>query len=121
MKFFFYILFISILCADNQTAEDILLQTFHRMDGIDHRFKVDSKASGKKKKEKHFQASVHWPSEGNLLRQTRIISTNSKRKKPSSFWEHRFRDGSKERKWMSMPIKGKLRDVLDKKNGKNFF
>ena len=109
------------MCADNQTAEDILLKTFHRMDGIDHRFKVDSKASGKKKKEKHFQASVHWASEGNLLRQTRIISTDSKRKKPSSFWEHRFRDGSKAKKWMSMSITGKLRDVSDKKVSKKDF
>ena len=109
------------MCADSQTAEDILLQTFHRMDGINHRFKVDSKASGKKKKEKHFQASVHWPSEGNLLRQTRITSINSKRKKPSSFWEHRFRDGSKAKKWMSMPITGKLKDVSDKKAGKKEF
>ena len=109
------------MCADNQTAEDILLQTFHRMDGIDHRFKVDSKASGKKKKEKHFQASVHWPSEGNFLRQTRITSTDSKRKKPSSFWEHRFRDGSKAKKWMSMSITGKLKDVSDKKVGKKDF
>ena len=91
------------------------------MDGIDHRFKVDSKASGKKKKEKHFQASVHWPDEGNLLRQTRITSTDSKRKKPSSFWEHRFRDGSKIKKWMSMPITGKLKDVSDKKVGKKDF
>ena len=121
MKFFFYILFISILSADNQTAEDILLQAFHRMDGIDHRFKVDSKASGKKKKEKHFQVSIHWPSEGNLLRQTRITSTDSKRKKPSSFWEHRFRDGTKTKKWMSLPVAGKLKDVSDKKTGKKDF
>ena len=121
MKFFFYILFISILSANNKTAEDILLQAFHRMDGIDHRFKVDSKASRKKKKEKHFQVSIHWPSEGNLLRQTRITSTDSKPKKPSSFWEHRFRDGTKTKKWMSFPVTGKLKDVSDKKTGKKDF
>ena len=109
------------MCADNQTAEDILLQTFHRMDGIDHRFKVESKSSGKKKKEKHFQASIHWPSEGNFLRQTRITSTFPKRKKPSSFWEHRYKDGTKTKKWMSLPVTGKLKDVSDKKAGKKDF
>ncbi len=121
MKFFLYILFIGIICADNQTAEHILLKTFHRMDGIDHRFKVDSEVSGKKKKEKHVQASVHWPSGGNLLHQIRITSIDSKRKKPSSFWEHRFRDGSKTKQWLSMPITGKLREVSDKKIGKKDF
>ena len=98
MKFYlylFYCLLISILCADNQIVEDILLKTIHRMDGIDYSFKVDSKISGKKKKEKYFAISIHWPSGDNLLCQTRVTSILSKQKKPSSFWEHRFHDGSK--------------------------
>ena len=124
MKFCQYILSISLiasLSADNQTAEDILLKTFHRMDGIDHRFKVDSKSIGKKKKEKHFQVSIHWPSDGHLVRKTRVTSILSKRKKPSSFWEHRFRDETKIKNWMSFPITGKLKDVSDKKAGKKDF
>ena len=114
-------LIITLLTANNQTAEDILLQTSHRMDGINHRFKVDSKSSDKKKKEKHFQVSVYWPSEGNFLRQTRVTSINPKRKNPSSFWEHRFRNGIKTKKWMSMPITGKLKDVSKKKISNNRF
>ena len=124
MKFCQYllsILFIASLCADNQTAEAILLKSFHRMDGIDHRFKVDSKESGKKKKEKHFQASVHWPSRGNFLRQIRITSIETKMKKPSSFWEHRYKDRTKAKKWISLPVTGKLKDVSDKKTGKKDF
>ena len=124
MKIYVYLLsglFISILCAESQTAEDILLKTFHRMDGIDHSFRVNSQNSGKKKKEKHFQASVHWPSEGNIISQTRVMSIDSKRKKPSSFWIQRFRDGTKTKKWMSMPITGKLKDISDKKAGKKEF
>ena len=120
-QYIFSILLIALLSADHQTAEDILLQTFHRMDGINHQFKVDSKSSKKKKKEKHFQVSIHWPSDGNLLRQTRVTSTDSKRKKPSSFWEHRFRDGTKTKRWMSFPVTGKLKDVSDKKAGKKDF
>ena len=105
---------ISLLCADNQTAEDILLKSLHRLDGINYRFKVDSKQSGNKKKEKHFQASVHWPSEGKLLRQIRVTSILTKRKKPSSFWEHRFKDGTKAKKWISLPVTGKLLDISEK-------
>ena len=91
------------------------------MDGIDHRFKIDSKSSKKKKKEQHFQASIHWPSEGDILRQTRITSTFPKRKKPTSFWEHRYKDGTKIKKWMSLPVTGKLKDVSNKKTSKKDF
>jgi len=112
---------IALLIANDQTAEDILLKAFHRIDGINHRFKVDSKSSGKKEKERHYQASVYWPPEGNLLRQTRMTSIETKRKKPSSFWEHRFRDKTKIKKWMSFPVTGKLKDVSDKKVGKKDF
>ena len=55
MKFLFYLLIITFLYADNQTAEDILLKTFHRLDGMNYQCKVDSKISGKKKKGKHFE------------------------------------------------------------------
>ena len=88
------------------------------MDGIDHRFKINSKSS---KKEKHFQALIHWPSEGDILRQTRITSTFPKRKKPTSFWEHRYKDGTKIKKWMSLPVTGKLKDVSNKKTSKKDF
>jgi len=91
------------------------------MDGIDHRFKINSKSSKKEKKGKHFQASIHWPSEGDILRQTRITSTFPKRKKPTSFWEHRYKDGTKIKKWMSLPVTGKLKDVSNKKTSKKDF
>ncbi|SVB69949.1 uncharacterized protein METZ01_LOCUS222803, partial [marine metagenome] len=124
MKIYLYSLpnlLISLLCAESQTAEDILLKTFHRMDGINHSFIIDSKESGKTKKEKFFKIFIHWPSEGNILNQTRVISIDSKRKNPSSFWVQQFRDGSKTKKWMSMPITGKLKDVSDKKSRKKEF
>ena len=88
------------------------------MDGIDHRFKINSKSS---KKEKDFQALIHWPSEGDILRQTRITSTFPKRKKPSSFWENHYKDETKTKKWMSLPVTGKLKDVSDKKISKKDF
>ena len=84
MKFLFYLLIITFLYADNQTAEEILLKSFHRMDGIDHRFKVDSKQSRKKKQERHYEVSVHWPSDGKFLRKIRITTILTKQKNPSS-------------------------------------
>jgi len=120
-KFILSVLFVTLLCADNQTAANILLQTFHRMDGINYRLLIDSKSSGKKKKEKHFEVAVYWPTDGKLLYKTRITSIKTKRKKPSSYWEHRFRNGRKAIKWISLPVTGKLKDVTDKKAGKKDF
>jgi len=123
MKINIYILliiFITLLCAENKTPEKILLNAFHRMDGINYSFKMDSRVSGKKK-EKHFKVFFHWSTKGKLLSQIRVISINSKRKKPSSFWIQCFQDGSKLKKWMSMPVTGKLKDVSDKKSSKKEF
>ena len=124
MKLYFYLPFcmlIRFLYAENQTAEEILLKTFHRMDGINYSFKMDSEQSGKKRKEKHFHVSVHYPYQGLILRQTRVVSIDSTRKKPSSFWEQRFRDETRAKRWMSLPITGKLKDVSDKKSRKDGF
>ena len=111
----------SLMHADNQIAKEILLKAFHRIDGVNHIFKLDSRESNKKKQEKHFEVYINWPSEGDLLSQTRIVSINSKRKKPSSFWVHRYRDETKIKKWMSLPITGKLKDVSDKKSSRKEF
>jgi hypothetical protein len=91
------------------------------MDGIDHRFKITIIESRKKKKEKHFEAFVHWPSEGNLLRQVRLTAIETVQKKPSSYWEHRYNDGTNTKKWMSLPVSGKLKDITGKKVGKKDF
>ena len=34
--------------------------------------------------------------------------------KPSSFWENHFRDKKTSKRWMSLPITGKLKDISDK-------
>jgi len=115
------LMFISLLYSNNQKAEEILLNSFHRMDGINYRFKVESKSSKKKKREKHFEISVLWPSDGKFLRQTRVTTILTKRKKPPSFWEHRYKNGKKANKWMSLPVTGKLKDMTDKKNRKKDF
>jgi len=124
MKHYQFIIFsycITMLCADNQTAVDILINVHHHMDGINHSFKVDSKNSGKNNSENHFQIFVNWPSDGEVIRQIRVTSIDTKKKKLSSYWEHRFRHDSKAKKWMTLPITGKLKDVSNKKSRKKDF
>jgi hypothetical protein len=41
--------------------------------------------------------------------------------KDVKFWEHRYKDAPASKRWMTMPITGKLIDVTDKKPNKNEF
>ncbi len=104
------------------SPEDILQKASRRLDGINHEFSVLMETKkGKKNKSIEFKVMVHWPEEGDILRETRILPLNSKKKKPTSYWEQLFKNGRETKRWMSMPITGKLKDVSQKKAGKKSF
>ena len=115
-----YGLIISILNGGDETVEEILLKTFHRLDSINHQFTVHFEQTGKKKKNNTYHVFVNWPGDGIILRETRVEPIQHDKKKPSSFWEHRFRDGRKSKKWITLPVTGKLKDVSNKKSKKKF-
>ena len=115
-----YGLIISVLNGGDETVEEILLKTYHRLDSVNHQFTVHFKQTGKKKKNNHYRVFVNWPEDGEILRETRVEPVQHYRKKPSSFWEHRFRDSRKSKKWITLPVTGKLKDVSKKKSKKKF-
>ena len=115
-----YGLIISILNGGDETVEGILLKTYHRLDSVNHQFTVHFKQTGKKKKNNNYRVFVNWPGDGEILRETRVEPILHDKKKPSSFWEHRFRDGRKSKKWITLPVTGKLKDVSKKKSKKKF-
>ena len=41
--------------------------------------------------------------------------------KDVKFWEHQYKNASPSKRWMTMPITGKLKDVTDKKPNRNEF
>ena len=124
MKIQYFVIGILLLApsfSKEISTEDILMRALGRMDNISHEFTVKMKRTGKKKKNSEFKVMVHWPEKDDILRETRILPLNSKKKKPSSFWEQKFRGGRRAAKWMTLPITGKLKDVSKKKlNKKNF-
>ena len=111
LKYFLCIIFCTIINADSTDVHDILNKTLHRLDNINYQLIIQLEQTGKKNKTKHYKVSVYWPEEGVILRQTHIQTIKSKNKRPSSYWEHRFRDGSQPKKWMTLPITGKLIDI----------
>ena len=117
---FIYIASISFVFGEGFSVEEILLSTLHRLDSVNLQFSVNIKGTGKKEKIKNYQISIQWPEKGDILKRTRVKPIQDKRKKPSSIWEHQFKDGRKTKRWMTMPITGKLKDISDKKSTKKF-
>ncbi len=123
MKFFLICCFLSFTFSQSGalTSIEILQKAASRMDDISHEFSVIMESRGKKKKRTEFKVLVHWPLNGDILRETRIIPLNSKKKKPTSYWEQLFKNGKDTKRWMTLPITGKLKDVSHKKAGKKSF
>ena len=115
-----YGLIFSLLNGGDEKVEEILLKSYHRLDSINHQFTVHFEQTGKKKKNKNYRVFVNWPGDGDILRETRVEPVQHDKKKPSSFWEHRFQDGRKSKKWITLPVTGKLKDVSKKKSKKKF-
>jgi len=120
IKILIYIASISFAFGENLSVEKILLNTFHRLDSVNHQFSVNIKEMGKKEKIKNYQISIRWPENGDIMKETRVKPIQNKKKKPSSIWEHQFKNGQKPKRWMTMPITGKLKDISDKKSTKEF-
>jgi|TARA_X000000368_G_C23016972_1_gene706171 hypothetical protein len=116
---FIYILTLAYGDSTNDVT-NILLKSFHRLDNINHQFSFNFKESGKKNKTNKYKILINWPKEGPHLKETRIIPVKNMKNKPTSFWENQFKDKRKSKRWMSMPITGKLKDISDKKPSKKF-
>ena len=123
MKFLLFCFLLDILFSNSDTLSpvDILRKTATRMDGVNHEFSVSMENSKKKRKKKDFKVLVNWPSEGEILRETLIQTYQDHKKKSSSYWEQKFNNGNITKRWMTMPITGKLKDISHKKAGNNSF
>ena len=114
IKYSTFILLFSFLFTDsNKSADEILLSSLHRLNGINYSFQINVNDKSKKSIKK-YKIFCDWPDTGLILSQTRIISLDKKRKKPSSVWIHQYKNSDEPKKWISMPITGKLKDFSDK-------
>ena len=120
IKILIYLSITSFLFGEDISVEKILLNTVHRLDSVNHQFSVNIREIGKKEKINNYQISIRWPENGDVMKETRIKPIKNKKAKSSSIWEHQFNNGQKPKRWMTMPVTGKLKDISDKKSTKEF-
>ncbi|MBC8312568.1 MAG: outer membrane lipoprotein-sorting protein [Candidatus Marinimicrobia bacterium] len=117
------IAFSSILMAEELTANEILTRVMNRTNGLNHSFELDVLKSqkGKPNKAKRLKISSYWPKGGSISRMSVVETLAPDNLKDVRFWEHRFKNGSKAKRWMTMPLTGKLKDISNKLASQNEF
>ena len=81
IKILIYIASISFASGEDISVEKILLNTFHRLDSVNHQFSVNIKEMGKKEKIKNYQISIRWPENGDIMKETRVKPIQDNKKK----------------------------------------
>lgn len=105
------------------SANDVLEKVMNRTKGINHSFQlsIHKQQKGKPDKHKTLQINLYWPLEGEFSRMSYVETLAPNNLKDIKFWEHRYKNDSSSKRWMTMPITGKLKDVTNKKPNKNEF
>ena len=108
--------FSSVLMAQELTANQILTKVMNRIEGLNYSFELDilKTQKGKPNKAKRLKVSAYWPQSGKVSCMTFVETLAPDNLKDVRLWEHRFKDGSKAQRWMTMPVTGKLKDVSNK-------
>ena len=114
---------VGLVVATELSANDVLDRVMNRTKGTDHSFQLSIHKQQKGKPDKHqtLKINLHWPPAGELLRMSYVETLAPNNLKGVKFWEHRYKDASPSKRWMTMPLTGKLKDVSDKKPNKNEF
>ena len=115
--------FVGIGVAGERSANDVLERVMNRTKGIDHSFQlsIHKQQKGKPDKNQSLQISLYWPTSGECTRMSYVETLAPKNLTDVKFGEQRYKDASPSKRWMTMPITGKLKDVTDKKPNKNEF
>ena len=118
-----YLLFFSCAFASELSADDILIKVMDRMKGVDYSFEVSIKKQKKGKLDKNqiYKFSLLYPVQSRFSNISYIQTLAPKNLQDVKFWEYKFKDGSQPKRWMTMPVTGKLKDMTDKKPNKSEF
>ena len=114
------ILFCIVYCSDN-LANEILLKAIEKHDGINCNFDltVVKKQKAKPDKIKQYDINIFHPKNDSLHRMIRIDTIKPLNLSDVSYWEHDYGEGGLVKRWFTLPLTGKLKEVKgdDKPSG----
>jgi hypothetical protein len=115
-----YILF-SFL-QGNVIADEILTKISNHLNGRNRSMIIDSKIvkKGEIKKTQEIKVNLFWPENEEVKKITFIAFLKPKQKLGVKFWEL-HKQGEVNKRWVTMPVTGKLKDITHKKIRKNDF
>lgn len=123
---YLFILIISILFPqinDQNSTDAILINVINRLEGINQSMVISSEIFKNEKmiEQEVISLYIHWPLDGEIKKMVYIEYKKPEKKKEVKFWEHFFKINQQSKRWMTLPVTGKLRDISEKKYKKNRF
>tara|TARA_Y100000590_G_scaffold310330_1_gene350635 strand:- start:285 stop:1025 length:741 start_codon:yes stop_codon:yes gene_type:complete len=106
------ILFCIVYCSDN-LANEILLKAIEKHDGINCNFDltVVKKQKEKPDKIKQYDINIFHPKNDSLHRMIRIDTIKPLNLSDVSYWEHDYGEGGLVKRWFTLPLTGKLKEL----------
>ena len=114
---------VGLLIARELNANGILTKVKDRNNGIDYSFELNilKKQKSKVDKARRLKIWVHWPDNSIVSRMSKVETLAPENLQDVNYWEHRYSDGRTTKRWMTLPITGKLKEITGKKANKNEF
>ena len=107
-------IFLMIVPVIGNEADEILTKVMNRLQGVDRSLvvKLFQEQKGKPTKEKVFHSWTHWNQDGEIRKMVKIQIEKPKDLSGTCYWMHEDLSEN-EKKWMTMPITGKLKDITN--------
>jgi len=121
MKITIFILLMIFPLFSNE-ADELLTLAMNRLKGIDQKMVVTltQEQRGKPPKEQKFHSWTHWKSNNKVNKMVKILIEKPKELEGVSYWIQKDTLGVV-KKWMTMPITGKLKDITGQPKKKDEF
>ena len=118
-----FLLSVGLLVPRELNANSILTKVKDRNKGIDYSFELNilKKQKSKPDKTRRLKIWVHWPDKSSVSRMSKMETLAPENLQDVNYWEHRYSDGRPTKRWMTLPITGKLKEITGKKANKNEF
>lgn len=116
-------IFTSCIFSKSLSANDYLEKVMNRNQGLNYSFELEilKNQKGKPTKERRLKIWTYWPKKGEYSRLSFVETLSPENLIDVKYWEQQFNNDTSAKRWMTMPVTGRLKDISDKKPNKNEF